>query len=108
MGGMLTLFGALLALVGTAMQAVSSLRELAQSDPEIASALAIDALHREVPRWRVLSFRRHRRLVAELKKQSPREVAAYRRVWSAVYSWAFLCTASLLLVVGSIVSLMST
>jgi hypothetical protein len=99
-----TLISSVLALAATVMQARSSLRELAERDPEIGSALAIDEWTREVPWWRLLRRSRQRRIVADLKRESPVEAAAYRRVWSAVMAWSLLGASVFVTAVGSVVA----
>lgn len=96
-----TLISSLMALVGTVMQARAALRELAERDPGIGSALAIDDLRREVPRWRLLRRRRHLRAVDALMAQSPAEAAAYRRVRSTVLAWSVLATSALVATIAS-------
>ncbi|WP_432457941.1 hypothetical protein [Cellulomonas iranensis] len=93
-----------MALVGTVVQARSALAELVERDPLARSALAVDEFAREVPRWRLVSWLRHRRLLEQLKTESPAEASAYRRVWAAVWAWSLLATSALVASIGALLT----
>ena len=92
---------AVFALLGTTMQALAALRDLAAREPEIVSALAIDGLKREVPRWRLVAWSRHQRIIKALMAESKAEAAAYHRLWVALWSWSLLGTSAAMATVAA-------
>lgn len=98
---------AVFALTGTVIQAVTALRELSVRDPQIVSALAIDDLKREVPRWRLVAWSRHQRIVKRLMEESPVEAAAYRRVWVALWTWSLLAASAAMATAGALGGLLA-
>lgn len=99
----LTLLACLFAALGTAMQAFAALRERSRLDPEIRSALALHDLKTiDRPRWWHRARRReHRQALTDLARESPAEVAAYRRVREELWAWSLLCTAATLALFGA-------
>ncbi|KQY21206.1 hypothetical protein ASD16_17925 [Cellulomonas sp. Root485] len=102
---MWNLLAALMALIGTVMQALASLREMHEHDPGIVSATAVESMKREVAWWRPLHRRDHRRIVSALMRESPAEAAAYRRMWRVVWAWALLSAAAGLALIGAALTL---
>jgi hypothetical protein len=90
----------LLGLVGTAAQALLSLRALSEQDASFRSALAIYDLKREVHWWHPVRFVSHRREVRRALSGSPDEAAAYKRLRTALVSWALLATGALMALIG--------
>ncbi len=96
----------MLAMIGTGIQAVQSLRQLKEVDPEGQRAfVAIDDLKVEYP------FARHpvrwyerRREMAQLLKESPHEAKLYKRVRLQLAGWGLLVLASALAVVAAFLS----
>ena len=94
--GILKLVVALLALVGTVVQAYQSLRSLRVMDPEAHAAFnTVDDMRLEVPWWRPVRRRSHRSIVNELMKDSPEEARLYRRIRAQLVGWYLLVLASL-------------
>ncbi|BDO41165.1 hypothetical protein CELD12_06550 [Cellulomonas sp. NTE-D12] len=103
---MWTLVAAVFALIATIRQAMSTLRELSERDSEFRSAVAIRELHDSQPSLlHPMRRREHRRILDELKHESPSEARAYGRVYGAVWSWALLATSALMAAVGSAIGL---
>lgn len=92
----------ILALIGTGIQAVQSLRQLKEVDPEGHRAfVAIDDLKVEysVTRHPVRWYAR-RQEMAQLLRESPREAQLYKRVRLQLAGWGLLVLASALAVVA--------
>ena len=84
------------ALVGTAMQAFSSLKQLREVDPEGHRAfVAVDGLSTEFRASRhPLRWWRRRNEMRGLLVESPEEARLYRRVRLQIWAWVFLMVAS--------------
>lgn len=103
---MWSLLAAVLALVGTVRQALTSLRDLSELDPEAPSAFALRDLQDAKPSWfHPLRRREHHRILQALKHESPAEARAYQRIYGAVLNWSFLAASSLLAGIASIAGL---
>lgn len=73
-----------------------ALAELRKSDPERARAAdAVQAIRDEMHIWRPLRWARQRRILRQLRKESPAEWAHWRTVQWHLFGWACLCVASL-------------
>lgn len=93
----------ILALGGTSIQAIQSLRQLKEVDPEAHRAfVAVDdlkieySLTRDPVRW----YQR-RRQMAQLLRESPAEAKLYKRVQLQLLAWVLLFFASALAVVAA-------
>ena len=93
----------ILTLGGTAIQAIQSLRQLKELDPEAHRAfVAVDdlkieySLARDPARW---YQRRHQ--MAQLLRESPVEARLYKRVQLQLLAWLLLFLASVLAVVAA-------
>ena len=92
-------FGAIaaaFALVGTAIQAFSSLKQLREADPEGQRAfVAVDGLSTEFRASRhPLRWWRRRNEMRELLLESPEEARLYRRVQMQIWAWVLLMVAA--------------
>jgi hypothetical protein len=93
----------LLALGGTAIQAVQSLRQLKEVDPEAHRAfVAVDDLKIEYSlAQHPVRWIQRRREMAELLRESPAEARLYKRVRLQLAAWLLLFVASVLAVVAA-------
>lgn len=92
-------FGAIaaaFALVGTAIQAFSSLKQLREADPEGHRAfVAVDGLSTEFRASRhPLRWWRRRNEMRELLLESPEEARLYKRVQMQIWAWVLLMVAA--------------
>lgn len=87
---------ALFALLGTAIQAFVSLKQLGEVDPEGHGAyVAVDKLSTEFNAVRhPVKWSRRRGEVRQLLAESPEEARLYRRVQTQIGGWALLTVAS--------------
>ena len=85
--GVWTVIALLCLAVGTTMQALLAMRELAE-DTRVRGAFAVDDFWQEFPWWRPMKQRRQRSIVKKLLEESPQEKAAYRRMKNSVNAWA--------------------
>ena len=93
---MLQIMTALFALVGTAVQAYQSVRQIKAVDPSgHRSFEAIDHLSTEFKATRQpFLWARRKQEVRVLKSESPVETQEHRRIWWQLMSWVLLACAS--------------
>lgn len=98
---------ALLAMIGTGLQAHANLAELKQVDPDGARSFhAVDGLKTEFrPMRNPLQWYGRQLEVKRLLADSPTEAALYRKVWRQLISWALLVAASFMALVGAVASI---
>lgn len=83
---------AVLAIIGTGMQAGTTLQDMKRQEPDAAEdARLIDEMRDEVSSWHPVKRRRHRAAVKEVIGDSP-EYAAWRRIQWRLYGWSVLLT----------------
>lgn len=92
-----SLLTALLWLIGTTWQALLSLRDLRRTERDaVAAHNSVEDLLHEVKWWRhPAEYRRHRREVRDLLRESPDELHAWERVRRQIVAWSVLVVASL-------------
>lgn len=93
-----------LALVGTGIQGVQSLRQLKEVDPDGHRAfVAIDDLKIEYRLTRhPVRWNQRRREMAQLLRESPVEAKLYKRVRLQLAAWGLLFLASALAVIAAL------
>lgn len=99
---------ALLAMIGTGLQAHANLAERKTVDPDGARSFhAVDGLKTESRPMRVRPLKWYRRHVevGRLLADSPTGAARYGKVWRQLISWALLVAASFMAVSGAVASL---
>ena len=99
-----SVIGTVALLAGTTVQVKLALQQLTL-EPLTQSALAIDDLRSEVPRWRPFARRQHRATLRCLIRESPAEAAAYKRLIWSLRGWALMWMGSLFGVGVSVVTL---
>lgn len=90
------IIAATFALLGTAIQAFASLKQLKEVDPDGHRAfIAVDDLSTEFHAvlHPVRGLRRHKE-VRQLLRESPEEARLYRRVKFQIWAWVLLSVAS--------------
>mgnify|MGYP000857349893 CR=1 FL=1 len=94
----------IVALAGTGIQAIQSLRHLKEVDPEGHRAfVVIDDLKIEYPLSRhPVRWYRRRREMAQLLRESPAEAKLYKRVRLQLAGWGLLVLASVLAVIAAL------
>lgn len=98
---------ALVAMLGTGLQARANLAELAEVDPDGARSFnAVDGLKTEFrPMRNPIKWYRRQHEVRTLLTDSPEEARHYWRVWRQLISWALLLAASLIALIGAVASI---
>lgn len=94
-----------LAFAGTGIQALQSLRQLKDVDPEGHQAfVAIDDLKVEfAPTRHPIRWCRRRREMRQLLRESPQEARLYNRVRLQLIGWLLLASASFLAVIVALI-----
>jgi hypothetical protein len=100
---------AVMALAATMMQYQAAVQALQRNDLEaVRSFQAIESLRSEVPRWRVLTWWKHHRVVHALLRESPTEVVEQRRLVRLIVSWSLLVAVAATGVLAAMSGLLSS
>lgn len=97
------MLGALIAALGTGIQALLAVRELGEQRDLSRPAIAVRELRDEFSWWRhPVKRRRQLKLIRELLRESPKEALAYRRMELHLKAWSLMFVGALCAVVAVI------